>query len=110
MRCARARERKVGEGREDACSLSAASASATFASATFASATFASATFASATFASATFASIASLAARAQNPMRAPISIRRGAAADVARPKNGDAITPLKFSAFVWLSALYACA
>ena len=33
-----------------------------------------------------------------------PTSTRRGAAADVAWPKNGDVTTPLKFSALMWFS------
>src|SRR5215831_5180528 len=46
----------------------------------------------------------------AQKENRAPSSIRRGGAADVAWPKNGEVSTPLKFSAFVWLSTLKAWA
>jgi hypothetical protein len=45
-----------------------------------------------------------------QNVTRVPISTRRGAAADVGWPKNGDVRTPLKLSALTWFSALYACA
>src|ERR671935_2457039 len=41
-----------------------------------------------------------------QNVTRAPTSRRRGGAADVGRPKNGDVSTPLKFSAFMWFNRL----
>ena len=36
-----------------------------------------------------------------QNVTRIPISTRRGGAAAVGCPKNGDATTPLKFVAFM---------
>jgi hypothetical protein len=49
-------------------------------------------------------------AVKRQNERRVPTSIRRGGAADVGWPKNGDVTTPLKFCALVWFSVLYDCA